>query len=172
MKIIYDDIIFNKDKNTGYYLGSKKVNGKRLRLHRYIWCKHFGEIPQNMHIHHKDENKDNNDISNLELLSNSEHTKFHKSQEENIKKSLISLKIAQEKAVIWHKSEEGKVFHKELSKMAWDKRETRKYNCTQCGDEFETRHIYSKTSNHFCHNNCKARFRRERIKSNTCLQNG
>ncbi len=45
--------------------------------HRYIWEKHFGEIPKGMQIHHIDENKLNNNISNLKLVSSLEHKRIH-----------------------------------------------------------------------------------------------
>jgi len=55
------------------------VNGNAR--HRYtarmIWEYFFGKVPKGMIIHHKDYNKINNDIKNLELLTNSEHNRLH-----------------------------------------------------------------------------------------------
>lgn len=51
--------------------------GTRNFLHRIIWEKHNGEIPEGYQIHHIDGNKLNNDISNLQMLSAEEHTKLH-----------------------------------------------------------------------------------------------
>jgi hypothetical protein len=45
--------------------------------HRWVWMIEVGEIPKGFDIHHKDGNKDNNDISNLELITRSEHQKKH-----------------------------------------------------------------------------------------------
>ena len=47
------------------------------QMHHYVWEKHNGIKPKGMHIHHIDGNKDNNDISNLRLMTNSEHLKLH-----------------------------------------------------------------------------------------------
>lgn len=48
----------------------------RTNLHRVIWTAVNGEIPKGMQVNHIDENKDNNSISNLELLTPKENTNF------------------------------------------------------------------------------------------------
>lgn len=54
------------------------VNGKTKHIHRIEWQKHYGDIPNGCVIHHKDENKLNWDINNLEPITRSEHLKKHK----------------------------------------------------------------------------------------------
>lgn len=49
----------------------------RTFIHRLVWEKYNGEIPDGYQIHHIDGNKLNNDISNLQLLSAEEHTRLH-----------------------------------------------------------------------------------------------
>ena len=47
-------------------------------LHHLVWENHYNKkVPKGYHIHHKDENKTNNDINNLQLISASEHAKLH-----------------------------------------------------------------------------------------------
>lgn len=53
-------------------------NGKRIQKHRLIWEQHFGKIPEGMIIHHKDGNKMNNDIDNLQMVDVTEHNNIHK----------------------------------------------------------------------------------------------
>lgn len=53
------------------------IRNKREYEHRLIWEKYYGEIPKGFHIHHKNGNKLDNRIENLELISNSEHQKIH-----------------------------------------------------------------------------------------------
>ena len=74
-------------------------------LHRVIMENYIGRLltPDEV-VHHKDHNKKNNDISNLELLSLREHVKLH--DNEKIIKYLI-LKCPNC----------GKIFHKRLSKV-------------------------------------------------------
>lgn len=54
------------------------LNGRNQHVHRIEWEKHNGKIPKGFIVHHKDENKLNWSIENLELLSKSEHIKRHK----------------------------------------------------------------------------------------------
>lgn len=54
------------------------LNGKNQHIHRLQWVKHYGEIPKGYVIHHKNENKLDWTISNLELLTKSNHIKKHK----------------------------------------------------------------------------------------------
>lgn len=50
---------------------------KWIQYARYVWEKHKGPIPPGYDVHHKDENKLNDIIENLELLTRSEHTTAH-----------------------------------------------------------------------------------------------
>lgn len=61
-------------RNNGY-LG--KTTGERTLLHRDVWELHNGEIPRGFDIHHKDGDRTNNAITNLECLSKSEHTRLY-----------------------------------------------------------------------------------------------
>ena len=67
---IKSDEIFTKE--TGHL---KVRNGKTI--HRMVWEYYNGEIPEGYVIHHKDENKLNNSIDNLQLLTRKEHKILH-----------------------------------------------------------------------------------------------
>lgn len=54
------------------------INGKSHHIHRLQWVKYYGEIPKGCVVHHKDENKLNWSIENLELLSRKDHIFQHK----------------------------------------------------------------------------------------------
>lgn len=167
MEIIYDNdyaivdgLRFRKDKKTGYYL-STYINGKRYRLHRYLYEKYKGNIPKGYEVHHKDHNKDNNNLNNLVLLSAKEHKLLHgreltKEQREFYKNNLNEK--VRPKAIEWHKSEEAKEWHKEQYKKTLGNRKPQKLICEQCGKEYE---IIANGTNRFCSNKCKSAWRRE-----------
>lgn len=144
-----------------FYLCGNYFQHKGKRLHRTVWEYHNGAIPKGYHVHHVDENKANNDISNLQLLATSEHMSHHSSQEEHREKSRKNIAKAIECAKEWHHSEEGKEWHSKHGKESWEKRKPIKYNCTFCNAEFETLNVYSPKSNHFCSNKCKSAYRRK-----------
>ena len=67
-----DGIIFSYCSN-GYY-----KNRHYGQLHRYIWEKHNEcKIPEGYIIHHKNEDKEDNDPSNLVLMENGAHSRLH-----------------------------------------------------------------------------------------------
>lgn len=60
----YYQIVLTKDKKTYH-----------VRLHRHIYEAFYGKIPKGMVINHKNGNKLDNSIQNLEVVTNSENTK-------------------------------------------------------------------------------------------------
>lgn len=71
-------VLFNGAKytlrNTGYF---GKTTKPRSSLHRDIWEFHNGPIPEGWDIHHKDENKMHNELTNFECLPKAEHTRLY-----------------------------------------------------------------------------------------------
>lgn len=53
------------------------VNNKNTLVHRLVWEEHNGEIPDGMDVHHKNGNKHDYSIDNLELISRTEHHRLH-----------------------------------------------------------------------------------------------
>ena len=158
---LYNGYKFRKDKKTGYYLSSKKINGKRKRLHVYIWENEHGEIPAGYQVHHKDEDKTNNDISNFVLLTGKTHSEYHSNQyaESNREKMVNNLR---ENAVPaskeWHRSKEGREWHrKNYERMKERFVVERKFTCEYCGKDFTSTQAKSR----FCSNRCKAAHRRK-----------
>lgn len=45
--------------------------------HRIVWKRHNGSIPKGWHVHHKDGDKLNNAIDNLELIDPITHRRLH-----------------------------------------------------------------------------------------------
>ena len=50
---------------------------KAVTWHKYIYEFHYGRLQQGIHVHHKNGNKSDNHIDNLEALTNSDHTQKH-----------------------------------------------------------------------------------------------
>lgn len=63
-----------------------KANAKGLYpLHRVLMENHIGRLLRDDEdVHHKDENKSNDDIGNLELLGHSDHAKLHNPEADDV----------------------------------------------------------------------------------------
>lgn len=70
---VFDNLAFRRDKKTGYYLNAKT----HKRLHVYVWEYYNGEVPKGYDVHHKDFNKANNEVDNLQLLTKKDHATLH-----------------------------------------------------------------------------------------------
>ena len=70
--IEYNGDIFYKTPH-GYYRSALTGNV----YHRKIWEDVYGAVPTGCHVHHKDENKENNSIDNLVMVTKSYHAKIH-----------------------------------------------------------------------------------------------
>lgn len=155
---IFDNLSFRRDKRTGYFLNAKT----HKRLHVYVWEYYNGSIPNGYHIHHKDFDKNNNELDNLMLISASEHSKLHSkmwSDERYEKQTQILKEKAIPKATEWHKSEDGREWHKqhyEQMKDKWYKIDD--FVCLNCGNTFTA--VISR-QNKFCSNKCKSAYRRK-----------
>jgi hypothetical protein len=159
--LIVDGFNFRLDKKTKFYLSSSPINGKRIRLHRYVWMKHNGPIPNGFEVHHKDKNRLNNAIDNLDLIPGKVHQKVHGEllsdlERTRIRDNMINLVIPKAKA--WHKSEEGRSWHREHAKKVATKMQPREYICLQCKTEFQKKPF---GTNKFCSNKCRAAWRRD-----------
>lgn len=67
----------HKPTKKGYLRFTKDESGRLRMEHCVVWEKHYGKIPAGMQIHHKDGNKLNNEISNLQLVTPLEHKRLH-----------------------------------------------------------------------------------------------
>lgn len=156
-QIIFNGIKYTKDIKTGYYLNSKT----RKRLHRVVWEYYKGKIPKGYEIHHKDKDKDNNSINNLQLVSKKEHIEIHKrllTEEERQKRRDNLNQNARPKAIEWHKSEKGKEWHKEQYYKSLALIEETEFVCLNCNSKYKTK---NHGNNKFCSNKCKSAYRRK-----------
>lgn len=145
-----------KDKSSGYY---RNAQVKPHSLHRQVWVYHNGEIPKGLILDHIDRDRDNNQIENLRLVTQSENNK--NVSEETMIKRRQNMARASEKAKEWHKSEEGREWHRKHGAEVYAKRKPIKKICAHCGKEYYTTQ-YAKSAR-FCNQNCKMKARRRRL---------
>lgn len=142
--------------NQNYWLCGKYFQCRGKRLHRVVWQHFNGDIPKGFHVHHKDGNRANNQVDNLELLSSKEHLSQHMQERMadpiELEKARKSIDKARIKASEWHKSDEGRKWH---SEVATGRKKPEQYQkiCKYCKEQFMAK---TKTSL-FCSNNCSSK---------------
>lgn len=144
-KVIFNGVTYYKTKSGYYqyaYTAKRQREGVERRLHRAVWVFYNGKIPKGLHIHHIDGNKDNNDISNLKLMTQQEHMQYHNTSERLSKwwkseKGIKANKKGIKNAKKWHASEDGKKWHSEHQKQYINKLLI-KETCSECGNIFNT----------------------------------
>lgn len=155
--IIYRGVKYNWFDN--YYRRHHFSKEIPSNLHRAVWIDHFGPIPEDHHIHHKDANRKNCHVENLQCLDRFTHlsrtgknNKYLKSKEH-----LEHLERIRDKTKEWHASPEGLEWHRKHGKKTWENRKTVTKKCLCCGKDYEA--CFSSRSK-FCNANCKAQARR------------
>jgi len=122
-------------------------DGGETNLHRAIWADSFGPIPEGYHVHHKDGDGANNDLSNLELIEGREHNRRHTIA---MHKAGI-LKPNGEALMRWRATDEGKRGERENGRRSWEKRSKVEMICEVCGVVFLAYHAK------LCGDTCKQR---------------
>ena len=147
-------------KPSGYYKSDHKKHGGKY-MHRAVWAHFNGEIQSGCHVHHKDGDRANNDISNLELLAAAEHVRGHaiENHASNQERMLRGIAAAQQAARAWHASEEGREWHREHGKDSWIGRETESRVCRVCGKSYQL--LKGTAKRGFCSPSCQQKARRE-----------
>lgn len=167
-EIVFNGKIYRRYPNSQkrehrVYYTSNGFEETPVSLHRAIYEKHYGKIPEGYHVHHKDGNPLNNDPSNLEAISTHQHLSEHVIKNfENpvyVNKKMAALEKARLVAPEWHRSEEGIKWHSENAKRVWSLRTAESRVCDQCGATFDS--MTHRKSDRFCSNNCKSKWRRE-----------
>lgn len=140
-----------------YYLCGNYFQRNGVRLHRRVWEHFNGPIPEGFHVHHKDGDRTNNKLSNLELLQEHKHLSLHSSTPEAKANAKRAIDIARPYAVEWHKSPEARVLCSIWAKEGAKKVKPVTRVCQQCGVTFSTKGRHAK----FCSNRCKSAYRRK-----------
>lgn len=81
-----------KQINSGYL-----ITPTHELVHRLVYKTFVGEIPPGYHIHHKDHNKQNNAVDNLELIDPVEHQHLHHLGKEGPNKGRVWSQVVRDK---------------------------------------------------------------------------
>ena len=167
---VFNGIRYYK-KPSGYFVCDPKRKGHERYLHRAMWITYRGPIPEGMEVHHKNHEKGDNRIANLELLNKSEHTSYHgKRRAETEPNFRRFIDFARLSAASWHGSEEGIAWHSEHGKRTWQGRRSEEHRCAHCGKSYSVFVGTRKVG--FCSPACQSAARRRSGKDNekrTCV---
>lgn len=97
---------------TGYYR-----HAKGQLLHRAVWEAAHGPIPSRLEIHHRDGNRQNFALANLEAVTRSEHVRIHPRQ------GIVHMGFSE---------------HGSVARSMWSKRQPISRTCEWCGKQFES----------------------------------
>lgn len=164
-RVVYKGIEFRRYPDAprwaerNYYRPSSVHIRRRVgALHQEVWRDHFGPIPPGHHIHHRDEDTGNNDPGNLECLTPSEHSRWHAAARGLSPGKIRHLDSIRPKASGWHRSAEGRAWHRANAKRIWAERTPHLRACGQCGAEYESTATHG--NERFCSNACRSKWRR------------
>ena len=164
-EVVFNGRLYTRSENGRYYFEHTTKNSARenaRQLHRAVWEFYNGPIPEGYQIHHKDHDVDNNDISNLECVSRKEHLSHHaylnSQNEEYVKKREETLHQNRAKAAEWHRSTDGKEWHRNHAKESIGLVKRCGKSCTFCGKEYE-----ALPWQEYCCQSCAEKARRRRI---------
>ena len=78
---IYEPYVHSETNAKGDYfrviLRGSRHRRRSCYIHRLVWEAFVGEIPKGYIVHHKDGNRQNNSLSNLQLVTTKEHHDIH-----------------------------------------------------------------------------------------------
>lgn len=131
------------NKRMGYYL-----NRAGSLLHRSIWTKVHGPIPDGHEINHINRKRWDNRLANFELFTVHDH------------RSLTATQQGEDSA--WRANQTSTAATERLSAY-WQRREPREVGCIECGASFFSTGMRAKFCSASCRNkNGRERNRRER----------
>lgn len=110
-------------RDDGYY------GWGRWLLHRYVYTREVGPIPDGHHVHHRDHDQENNAAENLAAMDPTAHA-------------------------LHHLADKGPAWHAAGGRASAAARPVRTDTCVRCGTVFQHRHS---TTAKFCSPYCKDR---------------
>ena len=135
-----------------FYLNKAGHFKGNVGIHHVVWAYYFGEIPPLHEMHHVDENKANNTLSNLQCLTKAEHRERH----DNFSKTKTYVceqcgKVYEHPRICKHR-----FCSKECELQARHDRYQEMRTCKVCGNSFYARRD---TQQACCSRSCAAKLR-------------
>ena len=122
--------------NTNYRVVYQKGGGQAYE-HRLVWERHHGAIPAGYHVHHKNGDRRDNRLENLELLPAVEHHRHH---------------FLEQGATQEHKQRASKNI-----KSAWESMPVLTLQCVVCGFEFQKKQHLTRGAAKYCSPKCRGK---------------
>jgi hypothetical protein len=158
--------VFNGERyylNRRYFRRCTLKPGSQALLHRAVWEHHKGPIPPAWHVHHRDRDRRNNAIENLELVPAPDHQRRHM-----LDRSASGQKWAPDlspaslaKQVEWRRSDAGQEHYRKLgekNRQAILQLPLHDMVCESCGSSYQAK--YPERSK-YCHSRCQVRAYRQ-----------
>lgn len=135
-------------------------NGHFGSIHRDVWIYYNATVPGNEYdVHHVDFDKSNNDISNLQLLTRSEHRKIHNPKHcrrgQPLEKEFIC-DVCGKKYLAFDVGQKIHYCSKHCLEKSKHLRLQKSIKCQNCGKEFAVRKYDKKTK--FCSKQCASEY--------------
>jgi len=145
------------------YFRAFPIRGNQcVYLHRAMWERENGNIPDGFDIHHIDGDHLNNTLGNFDCIPQtahmSEHSKKWYADPENKKYVIQHLEDIRPMTKKWHASEEGIEWHREHAKTSINTIPDTLHTCEFCGKKYMSPDL---GHNRFCSNKCKSAYRRQ-----------
>lgn len=135
----------------GYYRSCGK---SKLALHREVWAHEHGPIPEGYEVHHKNEDKGDNRLENLECLPLFVHRSAHKQTPEHKAQAREAMKLGRIALAKWDAANPDHRKTAGYQRRAREKLPRVVKVCTQCSKTYESQQ-YEAARRRFCSRNCK-----------------
>lgn len=149
------NILAGCNASTGYRQFEARIEGKRkaVLVHRCVWAAFNGRWPdRDEHVHHIDEDKQNNNLGNLELLTEVEHGQVTRNDPVTFTCEICAKEVTRHRI----RGEDPKYCSPKCNSTAHRRRHgigtaPRRFTCPVCGKKGET----TRKRKVYCSRSCK-----------------